>query len=289
MQILTWNVQWCRGCDGRVDPARIARVAREFADFDVLCLQEVARHFPDLPGSIGEDQFAQLSAALPGYTLVEGIATDRQGLQAARAQFGNAIFSRLPVQQAFRHLLPWPADARAPGMQRMALEIVLQTGFGPLRVTTTHLEYYSRDQRLAQIGRLRGLQAEAAAQHPVQSAPVAAGRARRKPEGPFVPAPRPASGILAGDFNFRPDEPEHALLQLPIAGSPPLRDAWEIRHGTEHAPTVGLFDNKQWKGKPFCFDMFFVTEDLASSVTEVEVHARTDASDHQPVLLRLGR
>ena len=39
-----------------------------------------------------------------------------------RAQFGQVIFTRLPVLQAFRHLLPWPRDASVPGMQRVALE-----------------------------------------------------------------------------------------------------------------------------------------------------------------------
>ncbi len=79
MQLISWNVQWCRGSDGKVDPGRIARVARGMADFDVLCLQEVARNFPALGGSSGEDQFQLLSEALPGYTLVEGIAVDRAG------------------------------------------------------------------------------------------------------------------------------------------------------------------------------------------------------------------
>ena len=27
MKLISWNIQWCRGCDGRVDPARIGRVA----------------------------------------------------------------------------------------------------------------------------------------------------------------------------------------------------------------------------------------------------------------------
>ncbi len=65
INLITWNVQWCCGVDGLVDPLRIIRTAREMADFDVLCLQEVARNFPDLPGSTGEDQFAILEAALP--------------------------------------------------------------------------------------------------------------------------------------------------------------------------------------------------------------------------------
>ena len=51
MKLVTWNIQWCRGCDGRVDPPRIVDHARAFADFDVLCLQEVAANFPTLKGS----------------------------------------------------------------------------------------------------------------------------------------------------------------------------------------------------------------------------------------------
>ena len=53
MKILTWNVQWCLGVDGRVDPRRIVDEARAFADFDVLCLQEVACNFAALKGSAG--------------------------------------------------------------------------------------------------------------------------------------------------------------------------------------------------------------------------------------------
>ena len=66
---MTWNVQWCRGVDQRVDPARIVAEAKRIADFDVLCLQEIADNFPDpaLGGSAGEDQFALLASLLPGY------------------------------------------------------------------------------------------------------------------------------------------------------------------------------------------------------------------------------
>ncbi|MFO7190103.1 MAG: DUF1992 domain-containing protein, partial [Pseudomonadota bacterium] len=51
MKLITWNVQWCRGLDGRVDPQRIVEHAQRLADFDVLGLQEVAANFDDLPGS----------------------------------------------------------------------------------------------------------------------------------------------------------------------------------------------------------------------------------------------
>jgi endonuclease/exonuclease/phosphatase family metal-dependent hydrolase len=282
MKLITWNVQWCRGCDGVVDPARIVETARETADFDVLCLQELARNFPGLPGSSGEDQFGALERLLPGYTVVKGVATDVPAPGGGRREFGNALVTRLPVLQVFRHLLPWPADAAAPGMQRSAVEAVLGLPSGPLRVTTTHLEYYSAAQREAQVERLRELQAEAAGR---ALAPVRAG----KEGGPFAALPRPASGVLTADFNFRPDDPLHARVQAPLgAGAPRYRDAWRLLHpGTPQPPTLGVYDKEQWPEPAFACDFIFVTEDIAGRVEDVTVNGATDASDHQPVLLVL--
>ena len=108
MKLLSWNIQWGRGMDGQVNLARILRTIHHLGDFDVICLQEVAVNFPGLPGSLGENQVAILSAGLPGYTPVYGAATDVPDGHGGRRQFGNIIFSRLPVGQVWRHLLPWP-------------------------------------------------------------------------------------------------------------------------------------------------------------------------------------
>src|SRR5947209_17077707 len=206
MKLITWNVQWCRGCDGRVDPPRIARVAREMADFDVLCLQEVARNYPDLAGSSGENQYETLAGLFPDYSVVRGVATDVPAPRGKRREFGNAIITRLPILQVFRRLLPWPADPSVPSMQRSAVEVVLESPSGRLRVTTTHLEYYSAKQRAAQVEALRELQTEASG-HAAAPAPAK--------EGPFRTMPRPASGILTADFNFPPDDVLHRHLQSP--------------------------------------------------------------------------
>lgn len=48
-------------------------------------------------------------------------------------------------------------------MQRIALEATLVTPNGALRVVTTHLEYFSATQPMAQVGRLRALPHEASA------------------------------------------------------------------------------------------------------------------------------
>lgn len=282
MILITWNVQWCRGCDGRVDPARIVRDARAIADFDVLCLQEVADNFPELPGSSGEDQFALLDSLLAGFSAVPGFAVDTLAPKGRRRRFGNLLLSRLPVLAVFRHLLPWPAEPQVVGMQRVAIEAVLAAPGGPLRVTNTHLEYYSPIQRAAQVERLRELQAEACGHSTDRTDSERAG-------GPFEAIPRPPASILTADFNFRSDDPQYARIQAPIAsGVPAYRDAWAIANpGRTHDHTIGVHDHDQWP-TPYACDFVFVSEDLASRVAEVRVEAGTDASDHQPVMLRLA-
>lgn len=281
MNLITWNIQWCRGCDGRVSAQRIVKTLRDMADFDVLCLQEVACNYPGLPGGSAEDQYETLADLLSGYSLVRGVAVDVLAPDNKRRGFGNCLITRLPILQAYRHLLPWPADPLVPGMQRSAIEAVLRLESGPLRVTISHLEYYSAMQRRAQVGALRDLHAEAAGHANDKNFPGKAG-------GPFAPMPRPASAILAADFNFRPEDPMYHQLIAPYAdGTPAFRDAWRVRHGDRpHDPTVGVYDRQQWP-EPFASDFIFVSADIASRVEDVVVDLKTDASDHQPVLLRL--
>jgi len=281
MKLLTWNIQWARGADGRVDLDRIVAHARRFADFDVLCLQEVSAGYEELAGSDGSDQFAGIAGRLPGYEALAGVGTDAPHPKGGRRRFGEMILSRLPVGAVFRHLLPWPPDPGVMSMQRVALEATIVTPAGPWRVTTTHLEYYSPRQRAAQVEALRDLHREAAA-HARTARPGAAS------DGPFDRVVRGGPSILCGDFNFRPEANERARLLSPIDATARYRDAWELTHpGEAHAPTVGVHDQVQWPGPPFTWDYVFVSEDLATRVRRVEVDAGSDASDHQPVLLEI--
>jgi endonuclease/exonuclease/phosphatase family metal-dependent hydrolase len=283
MKLLSWNIQWCRGVDGRVDAQRIAREARAMADADVICLQEVARNFGTLPGSGGEDQFAQLAAAFPGYTAVEGIAVDVPDESGGRRQFGNLLLSRLPLRQAWRHLLPWPADAAHADMPRVAIEAVIEAAdVVALRVTTTHLAYYSAAQRQAQVEALRELHAVAQGhRHP----PKLADDSR----GPFHWRPRPGPGIVTGDFNCEPGSPGHSRMLAPFdADTPAFHDAWLATHpGQPHANTVGLYDTEQWP-RPFACDFVFVSADLVPRIVAFEVDQASAASDHQAVVLTLA-
>ena len=285
MKLITWNTQWCRGVDGRVDPARIVREIRAIADFDVLCLQEIANNFPDprLAGSRGENQFAELSRLLPGYQPVPGVAVDVEAADGGRRHFGNMIFSRYPVGQVFRHLLPYPVDPGVNGMPRIALEAVIAAPFGGVRVITTHLEYYGKLKRTAQVEALRTLYAEG-------SGHARLGTIVDREGGPFETRLRPAATVITGDFNFEPDDPLHLRMGEAFAdGTPRLVDAWEVAHpGEPHAATFRIYE-KEEPGEPeqHC-DFIFVSVDLVPRVKALRVDRNTQASDHQPVYLELA-
>lgn len=284
MKLITWNVQWCRGVDRRVDPARVVAEARRLADFDVLCIQEIADNFPDprLAGTAGEDQFAVLAALLPEFVAVPGIAVDHPAEQGRRRRFGNMILSRLPVQQVYRHSLPYPADAGVPGMPRIAVEAIVTAMFGDVRVITTHLEYYSQKQRAAQVEALRSLYADGYG-HSQDARPT------MTDGGPFQSYRRPAATVITGDFNLEPSDPLHARMVAPHAnGTPPLRDAWLCAHpGSAHPPTFCIYQKERPGAPELHCDFIFVSEDLAPRVTAVTVDTLTQVSDHQPVILTL--
>jgi endonuclease/exonuclease/phosphatase family metal-dependent hydrolase len=281
MLVITWNIQWSRGVDGRVDPARIVADARALGDFDVLCLQEVAANFPTLAGSKGENQFELFAELLPDYTPIPIAGVDLLGENGNRRAFGNMILSRYPVERALRHQLPWPPDPNAISMPRTLLEVTLATPMGPLRVMTTHLEYHSELQRAAQVEAIRSVHAQACAR--------SAFTGKRDTSGsPYHAFSHPTRTILTGDFNFRPEDPLHARVQEFIdAHSPRLVDTWEYLHpGTPHPHNVGLYDRQQWPESLTC-DFIFASEDLLPRVRAVRVDSETQASDHQPQLLEL--
>lgn len=280
MRIVTWNIQWGRGADGVVDLARTRDTLAELGPLDVICLQEVADRFDGLPGGAGEAEVEWFETAFPEWETVYAPGLDVRRPDGGRSRFGNLILSRWPIRQAFRHLLPCPGDGRVPSMQRSCAEAIVELPAGPLRILTTHLEYYSRPQRIAQIEALRQLQAEAASQ--------AIDPPRHERESVFAARAKPASAILCGDFNCEPQSAEHVRLGAPIDGLvPEWADAWSLVYpSTPHASTVGLH-GAEWPDRQYCCDFFFVSGDLVDRLRSVRVEAATAASDHQPVILEI--
>ena len=266
MRLLSWNVQWCRGLDGAVDPARIAAEARR-VDADVICLQEIAANFPELPGSRGEDQPHTLMHALPEYEgcLVSGV--DLPAKNGRRSRFGNVLLSRYKVGRVLRHSLPWPASDVVT-MPRTAVEAVIDAPFGPLRVVTTHLEYYSAQHRAVQVERLLQIRDE--------------GSARGEGQGAFRAMAWSPSMIVCGDFNLPPQDPLHARMSSGFV------DAWQALHpGKPHTHTFRVHEREKGES-PYCCDYVFVTPDLKARLAAIRVDSANRASDHQPVIVDLA-
>lgn len=278
MQLITWNIQWGKGCDGVVDLKRIVSTAKSFADADIFCFQEVSDNFVSLDG--GADQSAELAALLPDYRPVFRPSVETIDGEGRSHRFGNMTLSRLPVLQTASHLLPWAHNDVPRSMRRSALEVTVQAHFGPIRIVNIHLEYYSRSQREAQIVRLLDLQEDTSNDSRAPS---------QKHAEPYCSQIVAPSSLLCGDFNFDITDPQHALLHRASRAGLNYRDAWISRYSDQPRQlTCGLHDRVQWKDGPDCRDFIFVTEDLTGRVVRMKVDQETAASDHQPILIELA-
>ena len=172
----------------------------------------------------------------------------------------------------------------APLMSTIELDLVSKRWDDTVAVNQVSFEVaegsLAVQQRTAQVDHLRALHREACGHQADRGQPQHRG-------SPFEARLRPPSALLCGDFNFLTDSAEYARMLEPIDDAPAWRDAWCLAHpGEPHAHTNGVHDRVQWP-KPHTCDFVFVTEDLAPAVSALHVDAKSDASDHQPVLIEL--
>jgi endonuclease/exonuclease/phosphatase family metal-dependent hydrolase len=284
MKLVTWNTQWCCGIDGIVSPERIVQGARQLAEFDVLCLQEIALNYPRLRGNAGQDQPALIAALLPGFEVFFGAAVDEWTADGQRRRFGNLIATRLPIAQLQHHPLPYPADAGVRSMPRMCTVVTVRDpDLGPVRVMTTHLEYYSKPQRMAQAKALRELHRQACEQ--------AAAPPQSSDDGsPFQTKVHTENAILCGDFNFDPHQPEYAQVQSPFVidgREHRLWDSWRVLHGEAPHPSTFHLHDHTYSPDPVACDFVFLSGGLKDKVRDLRVDSATTFSDHQPVAVEL--
>lgn len=159
MRLATYNILHGRSpADGHVDVGRFTAAVRDL-DADVLALQEVDHEQPrshraDLTAlaaqaaGASEHRFVATLQGLPGiWTAADGEQ------QPARASYGIALLSRLPVDEW--RVIPLPRKARLtwvrhPGSwwhrpvrdePRAAVAAVVRGPQGPLTVVNTHLSW----------------------------------------------------------------------------------------------------------------------------------------------------
>ena len=236
LTLVSWNIQYGKGVDGRIDLDRIADTVHKDGLPDVLCLQEVSRNYPS--NDEGADQVKELEYLFPDYESFFGSIHDRSGGRAKpRKQFGNLILTQISPVQVLHHLLPSPADPKVRFMNRQIAELVIPANTIDLRVMTTHLEFFSEIQQLAQIQRIREIHEEASYQFHNPG--------KDMPDTPFELVVRPEQTVICGDFNFIPDSKFYRKLTTSFSdNNMDLVDAWRTQKGGNvHTPTCGIFDH----------------------------------------------
>ena len=288
MKIVTYNIQYGRGRDGRYD---LDRIAGEISGADLIALQEVERFWSR---SGGVDQPRVIASRFPDHYTAYGPGIDlhlegaKPGEESGsrRRQFGNMLLSRTPLLTVRHHLLPKLASLGPPmSLQRSALEAVIAVRERHVRVYSIHLTHLSAVTRLPQVDALLGIHANAVREGP----PISRGGPDDEWTRDGMPPPTPREAILLGDFNLDPDSEEYERIVGPmspyggrITNPEGFVDAWVESGNAMHSGATA-----EVQGRPARFDYCFVSTGLRDRIRSVAVDADADGSDHQPVWIEI--
>jgi endonuclease/exonuclease/phosphatase family metal-dependent hydrolase len=285
MKLISYNIQYGLGKDGRYD---LARIAGEIEAGDVIALQEVERFWQR---SGERDDVAELARHLRAFHWVFGANLDMDASYPdndgfpvhRRRQFGTMILSRTPIISSRNFPLPKFGTLVQHSIQQGALEAVIRSHRGtPLRVYSTHLSHLSAATRLPQVDALLDIHRRA----PSEGGAWCGGHpnpATGWTEGELPPMPREA--VLMGDFNFPPGTEEYARICGPdsdgygrLANLEGFVDSWVAAgHAEDQGATC---ESKR-------IDYIFVAAAWRDRIEAAWIDAQAQGSDHQPIVIEL--
>ena len=287
MKLISYNIQYGYGSDGRYDLSRCARLVD---GADIIALQEVERHWQR---SNEDDQPAILSSLLPDYYCAYGPAFDMDASEKRdgrvvnrRRQFGTMVLSRLPIVWSRLHALPMRRTLRPLNTRNAALECMIRTPAGPVRVFSLHLAHIAAEERLEQIDYLIAEHRRAASDGGPWSG--ADDEPQRNWSNGQAEPENPQAAIWLGDFNMEPGSAEHRR----ITGSVPYHPGAAYIDGFVDAAAVAsepcpdfhthekIIDGRLAKRR---LDHCFVGGMLAGRVRSVGADIGEMASDHFPL------
>ncbi|MER9021627.1 endonuclease/exonuclease/phosphatase family protein [Mesorhizobium sp. M0815] len=289
MKLVTYNIHYGIGLDGRYDVGRIADAVR---GADVIALQEVTRGNPK---NGGRDMVAELGEALPDYFAVYGSNFEADAgsrLENGRAitttfQLGNMVLSRTPIHLSRNLLLPRSRSFEAMNFQRGALEALIETPLGFVRFYSTHLDHRSPVERLSQIRFLR----ERLLNYPLEGGGLSGVAEIGLPD-----LPCPEAFVVMGDFNMLAGSPEHVELAgqpdhefgMPVTADLAVDAA--ARLGAAGADLVTWVDPKRPgdASRHKRIDYIFTSASLTKSLRRLWVDRQAAGSDHLPVWVEMA-
>ncbi|RWM08575.1 MAG: EEP domain-containing protein [Mesorhizobium sp.] len=287
MKIVTYNIQYGIGLDGKYDVGRIADAVR---GADVIALQEVTRNNPR---NGGRDMVAEICEALPEYFAAYGSNFEvniGSRLENGRAistsfQLGNMVLSTTPIHLSRNLLLPRSRSLETMNFQRGALEALVETPLGFIRFYSTHLDHRSPVERQGQIRFLR---------QRLLNYALEGGGLSGIPEIGLPDLPYPEAFVVMGDFNMLPGSSEYVEL----AGRPDHEFGMPLTAdlAVDVAQRLAVADLVTWvdpersadKSRHKCIDYIFTSASLARSLKRLWSDSDAVGSDHLPLWAELS-
>ncbi|UCI27156.1 endonuclease/exonuclease/phosphatase family protein [Mesorhizobium sp. B2-8-5] len=287
MKVVTYNIQFGIGLDGKYDLGRIADAVR---GADVIALQEVTRNNPR---NGDRDMVAEIGEALPDYFAAYGSNFEvniGSRLENGRAvstsfQLGNMVLSKTPIHLSRNLLLPRSRSLETMNFQRGALEALIETPLGFIRFYSTHLDHRSPVERQGQIRFLR---------QRLLNYALEGGGLSGIPEIGLPDLPYPEAFIVMGDFNMLPGSPEY----IELAGRPDHEFGMPLTAdlAVDVAQRLAVADLVTWvdpdrpgdKSRHKCIDYVFTSASLAKSLQRLWSDRDAVGSDHLPLWAELG-
>ncbi len=301
MKIVSYNIQFGLGKDGRFD---LERIASEVDGADIIALQEVERHwqrsdYVDQPARLGQILNSYYWAYGP-YFDVDASTTDADGrVKNIRRQFGNMILSKTPILSTRLFPLPKSALRQRHNMVVGVFEGVVQLrDDGALRIYNAHLGARSQHDRVAQILSIRDTIRRAPAEGGAWTGNLA--HSLWESHGHFLweedatPPPMPESFVLLGDFNLEPKDSEYDYLVGPMDGdlgrlsSPEeFLDTWVAAGYAEEDGETYSTGPGEGEPRSVRIDYAFVDQSMEKRILGAWIDTAAQGSDHQPYWIEL--
>jgi endonuclease/exonuclease/phosphatase family metal-dependent hydrolase len=283
MNIVSYNIQFGRGLDHKVD---LNRICKSIDQADIICLQEVDVGWQR---SGGVDQAKAISEILPEYYTFFGSSFDVDDsvknsdgtITNRRRQHGDMILSRWPIISSRTFNLAKTHHDDKFNMQMGFIEAVIQTETRAIRVYNFHAGYLKVDERLAQVEHLARIYGQSPEQDGAWSGKAdidgddwSNNLSNKKPTPSM-----PRTAIVCGDFNceFGSDEYTYLLSYTDLVDCWQKADVANINRSTLKNEMTG---DIKISGK---IDHIFVSADLSEGIQHVEIDYEADGSDHRPV------
>lgn len=284
MKIVSYNIHYAIGKDNANDLERVIDAVR---GADLIALQEVERHYgpPD-----GPDQPERIAEVLPEYYWVFDAAFDVDGSERnadgsvlnRRRQHGQMLLSRWPIISKRYFPLPRIVPGGAFNMQMGALEALVESPLGRVRVYVVHLGAVSAQEREIQADFLVDLVKHAPSQGGAWSGSADSHADRDWSAGLAEPV-LAEDAILIGDFNMAPGSPEYQRFAAAAGEGMLLTDIWQHfnpgRKVLTWHPNPGRDDAESAERLDYCF----LTASLTPRARDSWVDEAAAGSDHQPL------